>query len=158
MTAVELEPAIDEFGLDGFRMIDPACGSGHFLLGSFGRLLAHWRQRAPQEGDRALAERALQSIHGVDLNPFAAAIARFRLLVAALRAAGIHALAEAPRFTINIAVGDALLHGPPPGQQTLAEVEASDPAVATSSPPRTPTQSTKCSRVATTQWWPTRPI
>lgn len=123
-----LEPAIDEFGLDGFRMIDPACGSGHFLLGAFDRLLAHWRRRAPQEGDRALAERALTSIHGVDLNPFAAAIARFRLLVAALQAASIRTLAEAPRFTINIAVGDALLHGPPPGQQVLADVESSDPA------------------------------
>lgn len=123
-----LEPAIDEFGLEGFRMIDPACGSGHFLLGSFDRLLAHWRRRAPQEGDRALAERVLTSIHGVDLNPFAAAIARFRLLVAALQAAGIRTLAEAPRFTINIAVGDALLHGPPPGQQVLAHVESSDPA------------------------------
>ena len=117
-----LEPAVEEFGLDGFRMIDPACGSGHFLLGSFHRLLEHWRRRAPQEGDRALAERALQSIHGVDLNPFAAAIARFRLVVAALHAAGIRTLAEAPRFTVNIAVGDALLHGPPPGQQIQAVV------------------------------------
>ncbi len=123
-----LEPAIDEFGLDGFRMIDPACGSGHFLLGAFDRLLARWRERAPQEGDRALAERALKSVHGVDLNPFAAAIARFRLLVAALQAAGIPTLAEAPNFTINIAVGDSLLHGPPPGQQVFTEVEAGDPA------------------------------
>ena len=28
-----LTPAIEEFGLDGLRMIDPTCGSGHFLLG-----------------------------------------------------------------------------------------------------------------------------
>lgn len=33
-----LDPALDRFGLDGFRMIDPACGSGHFLLGAFHRL------------------------------------------------------------------------------------------------------------------------
>lgn len=124
-----LEPAVDEFGLDGFRMIDPACGSGHFLLGAFDRLLARWRERAPQDGDRALAERALQSIHGVDLNPFAAAIARFRLLVAALRAADIRTLAEAPRFTINVAIGDSLLHGPGPGQQVLDAIEyEADPA------------------------------
>jgi hypothetical protein len=111
-----LEPALDEFGLDRFRMIDPACGSGHFLLGAFGRLLARWRERAPQEGDRALAARALASVNGVDLNPFAAAIARFRLLVAALRAAEVPTLAEAPNFPINIAVGDSLLHGPAPGR------------------------------------------
>ena len=31
-----LEPAIDDFGLgESVRMIDPACGSGHFLLGAF---------------------------------------------------------------------------------------------------------------------------
>ncbi|MFS8584627.1 MAG: BREX-2 system adenine-specific DNA-methyltransferase PglX, partial [Acidimicrobiia bacterium] len=124
-----LEPAIDEFGLDGFRMIDPACGSGHFLLGAFDRLLARWRQRAPQEGDRALAARALASVHGVDLNPYAAAIARFRLLVAALRAADVRTLAEAPNFPINVAVGDSLLHGPPPGQGTFTEIEhGADPA------------------------------
>ena len=28
-----LDPAIDEFGLEGLRIIDPTCGSGHFLLG-----------------------------------------------------------------------------------------------------------------------------
>ena len=28
-------PAIEEFGLDGLRLIDPTCGSGHFLLGAF---------------------------------------------------------------------------------------------------------------------------
>ena len=37
-----LEPALNEFGLDGFRMIDPACGRGHFLLGSFPRILSRW--------------------------------------------------------------------------------------------------------------------
>ena len=30
-----LEPAIDEFGLDEVRLIDPTCGSGHFLIGAF---------------------------------------------------------------------------------------------------------------------------
>ncbi|MGH3871958.1 MAG: hypothetical protein ACRDSR_10665 [Pseudonocardiaceae bacterium] len=34
-----LTPAIEEFGLDGLRLIDPACGSGHFLLGAFHRLV-----------------------------------------------------------------------------------------------------------------------
>ena len=39
-----LEPAIKEFGLKDFKMIDPACGSGHFLLGGFARILKHWRK------------------------------------------------------------------------------------------------------------------
>src|SRR5690606_7709178 len=33
-----LEPAIQTFGLDSIRLIDPTCGSGHFLLGTFQRL------------------------------------------------------------------------------------------------------------------------
>ena len=34
-----LDPAIDEFGYSEVRLLDPACGSGHFLLGAFARLL-----------------------------------------------------------------------------------------------------------------------
>ena len=30
-----LTPALDEFGLEKVRLIDPTCGSGHFLLGGF---------------------------------------------------------------------------------------------------------------------------
>ena len=123
-----LEPALDEFGLEGFRMIDPACGSGHFLLGAFARLFERWSARAPQEDARAAAERALKSVHGVDLNPFAVAIARFRLLVAAMKAAEVPTLAEAPNFTLQVATGDSLLHGPPPGQQTFTTMEEDDPA------------------------------
>ena len=38
-----LEPALDEFGLtEAFKMIDPACGSGHLVLGSFARILDRW--------------------------------------------------------------------------------------------------------------------
>ncbi|QGG94364.1 BREX-2 system adenine-specific DNA-methyltransferase PglX [Actinomarinicola tropica] len=122
-----LDPAIEEFGLQRFRMIDPACGSGHFLLGGFQRLFERWMDRAPQDGARANAAKALDAVFGVDLNPFAAAIARFRLLVAGLQAAEVRTLAEAPRFRLNVAVGDSLLHGTPPRQQTLG-IEEDDPA------------------------------
>ena len=49
--------------------------------------------------------------HGVDLNPFAVAIARFRLLIAALDATGIRTLKEAPGWQFNVTAGDSLLHG-----------------------------------------------
>ena len=106
-----LDPAIEEFGLDEVKMIDPTCGSGHFLLGSFDRLFALWQQREPATPARELAQRALDGVHGVDLNPFAVAVARFRLLVAALKASGISRLADSPAFRINLATGDSLLHG-----------------------------------------------
>ncbi len=106
-----LAPALDEFGLPGLRLIDPACGSGHFLLGAFARLAHSWFVREPGTPERVLAQRALDGVHGVDLNPFAVAIARFRLLVAALRASRIERLRNAPDFRINVAAGDSLLHG-----------------------------------------------
>ncbi|MFJ1694438.1 BREX-2 system adenine-specific DNA-methyltransferase PglX [Streptomyces sp. NPDC087532] len=122
-----LEPAVADdgqgFGLNpawtgpdgrerrGLRTIDPACGSGHFLLGIFHRLLDKWRQAEPGTDAWTLVRRVLESVHGCDKNPFAASIARFRLLVAAMRAAGARRLADAPPFPINVAVGDSLLHG-----------------------------------------------
>ena len=106
-----LEPAIDEFGLEKVRMIDPTCGSGHFLLGGFHRLLGHWREQDPGTNPVVLAQRALDGVHGVDLNPFAVACARFRLTVAALQACGLSRLKDAPGFTVHVASGDSLLHG-----------------------------------------------
>ena len=123
-----LEPAVEEFGLEpvvkirdghgvdrelpaGLRTIDPACGSGHFLLGLFERLLAKWRDEDKNADDWTLIRRALNAVHGCDKNPFAVSIARFRLLIAALKAAGAGRLDTAPGFPINVAVGDSLIHG-----------------------------------------------
>ncbi|PPH05308.1 hypothetical protein C5C44_04260 [Rathayibacter sp. AY1F6] len=104
-----LTPAIAEFGLTGLKLIDPACGSGHFLLGAFDKLNAEWAAVAPglDKGERV--QRALDSVHGVDLNPFAVAIARFRLTVAAIKASGISTLTAAPSFRYRLAIGDSLL-------------------------------------------------
>ncbi|MDX8506140.1 BREX-2 system adenine-specific DNA-methyltransferase PglX [Mesorhizobium captivum] len=106
-----LDPAIREFGYEEVRMIDPTCGSGHFLLGGFAWMLEEWRRHAPEMPPAAQAQRALDAVAGVDLNPFAVEIARFRLLVAALRAAGETRLAAAPDFRFQLATGDSLLHG-----------------------------------------------
>ncbi|AMB59187.1 BREX-2 system adenine-specific DNA-methyltransferase PglX [Microterricola viridarii] len=104
-----LTPAIEEFGLDGLKLIDPTCGSGHFLLGAFARLNTAWASEAPGMDARARVKLALASVHGVDLNPFAVAIARFRLTVAALQAAGDGTLVGAPAYGIKLAIGDSLL-------------------------------------------------
>lgn len=106
-----LEPALAERPLEGFRLIDPTCGSGHFLLGAFDRLLARWDKHAPGLEIQARVQQSLDSIHGVDLNPFAVAIARFRLTVAALQACGLTSLEQAPAFKFHLAAGDSLLHG-----------------------------------------------
>jgi hypothetical protein len=169
-----LEKAIQEFGLgsgqssvvrgkettangqlttDTFRMIDPACGSGHFLLGAFARILKHWRAKEPASSDRELVNRALASVHGVDLNPYAVAVARFRLLLAAMQACGTTRLADAPAFRFNLACGDSLY--------TAASVSrcwaTTGPTKPTISPPRTrPPCAASCATARITVWWPTR--
>lgn len=111
-----LDPAVETFGLEGVKMIDPTCGSGHFLLGGFDRLLGYWKTRMPGHPTRDLVQRALTGIYGIDLNPFAVEIARFRLIVAALKASEIGELRDAPAFQINVAAGDSLIHGRRSGQ------------------------------------------
>ncbi len=106
-----LIPAIREFGYHEVRMIDPTCGSGHFLLGGFHRLLAEWQHNEPGRNPVDMAQKALDAVAGVDLNPFAVAISRFRLFVAALQASGVQRLANAHDFTVSVAIGDSLLHG-----------------------------------------------
>ncbi|RDI23056.1 BREX-2 system adenine-specific DNA-methyltransferase PglX [Lentzea flaviverrucosa] len=108
-----LKPALEEFGLEGFRLIDPTCGSGHFLLGAFRRLVDTWRDEAPGLSDTEIARKALDSVHGVDLNPFAVAIARFRLVLAAWGMAGVRTIKQASgqRWTVTVATGDSLLAG-----------------------------------------------
>lgn len=150
-----LEPAVEEFGLApvwkhrpdgwrgelhgegedaevrGLRCIDPACGSGHFLLGLFHRILAKWREEEPGTGDWVLIRRSLESVHGADKNPFAASIARFRLLVAALKECGERSLRGAPEMPIRVAVGDSLLHGRDAGQEADATLDDAEREVFT---------------------------
>lgn len=114
-----LEPALDERPLEGFRLIDPTCGSGHFLLGAFARLVERWQRQAPAANPREHVIRALGSVFGVDLNPFAVAIARFRLIVAALAELGETELRTAPDLSVNLAVGDSLLRWGVAHQDTL---------------------------------------
>ncbi|WP_433792659.1 BREX-2 system adenine-specific DNA-methyltransferase PglX [Actinoplanes sp. CA-252034] len=106
-----MEPALAERPLEGFKLIDPTCGSGHFLLGAFARLNDRWAAHAPGMEVQARVQEVLDAIHGVDLNPFAVAIARFRLMLAALRAADLKSLEQAPAFQFHLAAGDSLLHG-----------------------------------------------
>ncbi|NYT96503.1 BREX-2 system adenine-specific DNA-methyltransferase PglX [Salinispora sp. H7-4] len=103
------EPAVQEFGLPATSVIDPTCGSGHFLLGAFHRLLRKWRDREPATDIRVLAERALGQVTGVDINPFAVAIARFRLLIGAMKVCDLDRLERTPAFPVRVATGDSLL-------------------------------------------------
>ncbi|MGD9620623.1 MAG: BREX-2 system adenine-specific DNA-methyltransferase PglX [Mycolicibacterium sp.] len=104
-----LTPALAEFGLEEIKLIDPSCGSGHFLLGAFERLNRAWLETAPGLDAKERVRRAMASIHGVDINRFAIAIARFRLTVAGLKATGERSLVGVPAIGFHLAIGDSLL-------------------------------------------------
>ncbi|MFJ4889844.1 BREX-2 system adenine-specific DNA-methyltransferase PglX [Streptomyces sp. NPDC088788] len=108
-----MSPVVRELGsrFGDLKMIDPTCGSGHFVLGAFKRMVTLWADRVPGKDAHERVRAALDSVHGVDINPFAVAIARFRLLMAAMAAANVRTLAEAGRYDwpVHLAVGDSLI-------------------------------------------------
>ncbi|MEE1841911.1 BREX-2 system adenine-specific DNA-methyltransferase PglX [Streptomyces sp. NPDC088190] len=108
-----MDPVVRELGgrFGELKMIDPTCGSGHFVLGAFRRLVRLSAERQPGRDRHERVRDALNSVHGVDINPFAVAIARFRLLLAAMAAANVRTLADAGRYDwpIHLAVGDSLI-------------------------------------------------
>ncbi len=116
-----LEPALATFGLNDTTLIDPTCGSGHFLLGAFERLFTRHMAENPANGQREAARKALSAIHGADLNPYAVAIARFRLTLAFFDKAGFTRLIDAPALPLNVVVADSLLHNPFVQQGDLAD-------------------------------------
>lgn len=103
-----LEPAILRFGLDDTTLIDPTCGSGHFLLGAFDRLFEHRLRAQPGIDPRLAAIEALDCVYGADINPYAVAIARFRLTLSFLAKAGYAKLADAPALPLHLVVADSL--------------------------------------------------
>jgi hypothetical protein len=79
---------IDVKTLLGVRCLDPACGSGIFLVGLFNRMAEEWNQANPDSrNDRRARElmKLLQtSLFGIDINPTACRITAFSLYLAYL--------------------------------------------------------------------------
>jgi hypothetical protein len=85
-----LDSALDHSGtLLDKKILDPACGSGIFLVGVFTRMAEEWRVRNPTKTDNderaaALSNLLTQNIFGVDLNETACRIAALSLYLAFL--------------------------------------------------------------------------
>ncbi len=70
----------------GSSVIDPACGSGTFLVEAFRRLV--WSEAKDQPPSRALVRRILyEQLFGIDCNPAALRITAFSLYLAAMELA-----------------------------------------------------------------------
>lgn len=79
---------VDSPSLLGQRYLDPACGSGIFLVTLFNRMAEEWKQANPTARNdrraRELREILCSSLYGVDINPTACRITAFSLYLAYL--------------------------------------------------------------------------
>lgn len=108
-----VNPAVEDHGC-GTTVIDPACGTGHILTEALIRLLVQrpGGSRAPYT--YITMEECLDRVYGVDLDPYAATLAAYRLLALTCRAnASLATLADRADLPVHVACADALLGNDP---------------------------------------------
>jgi hypothetical protein len=103
-----LTPAIETFGADQVRLLDPACGSGHFLIDGLKRIVAATAAQHPEWPRVKVSLSALHRVVGIDLNDYACGLARTRLVMTAAELAGVTTLAEAAQFHPHVYWADGL--------------------------------------------------
>ena len=89
LAEVVLNVALEGFGsMLGKKFLDPACGSGIFLVGLFNRIAEEWKQANPTARNDRRARELMQlmqnSLYGVDINSTACRITAFSLYLAYL--------------------------------------------------------------------------
>ncbi len=110
-----LDNAVEEWPTDEIRVIDPSCGTGHLLLDTFGRSWGwpeEWRPRSVRRSWVDHVAHKLDRICGVDLDPYAAALARLRLLLFASiygRGDARLTLADWRDLPVHVSVANSLL-------------------------------------------------
>lgn len=77
------EPAAEPVNPRAVSALDPACGSGHFLLGAYDVLEAAWRHAGVEPGDAA--PDIVRSLWGIDIDPRATQIAQAAVILRARR-------------------------------------------------------------------------
>jgi hypothetical protein len=99
------------------KIIDPACGSGHFLTAVLGEihnirmslLRGLKTQITPEEVYKSKKELVLKSIYGVDINPIAVEIAKLRVWLKMVEDGWSNDFGELPNIDINIVTGNSLI-------------------------------------------------
>lgn len=123
-----LKEAYDKLG--SLKVVDPACGSGHFLTGVFDEIhrvrmsLLRGLVGDNLDDDRiyeAKKELVLNSIYGVDVNPIAIEIAKLRVWLKMIEEGWEESYGELPNIDVNIVDGNSLIGLPTysPGQSML---------------------------------------
>lgn len=80
-------------------ILDPACGSGVFLVEAYKRLITHWRSRhAWGRPDIATLRALLMRVRGVDINPDAIELAAFSLCLALCEALDVETIQRSAKL------------------------------------------------------------
>ena len=104
------------------RVLDPACGSGHFLIYAFDLLFAMYREAEPDLDPRSIPALILENnLFGIDIDLRAAQLAAFDLyLKARVTLQAIDPSARLSVRRLNIVVADAHIAGDPRKDSLLA--------------------------------------
>lgn len=94
--------------IDKIKILDPACGSGSFLIKAFDVISDFWKEKIGEEKfNRQIKNTILtNNLYGVDLDPQAVEIAQLNLLLK------IGEKGELPRLKENIKCGNSLIDDP----------------------------------------------
>lgn len=104
--------------LGNLKIVDPACGSGHFLTGVFDEIhrvrmsLLRGLQGNNLREDavyQAKKELVLNSIYGVDVNPIAIEIAKLRVWLKMVEHGWDESYGKLPNIDVNIVAGHSLI-------------------------------------------------
>jgi type I restriction-modification system DNA methylase subunit len=120
--------------LGSLKIVDPACGSGHFLTGVFDEIhrvrmsLLRGLEGNDLDDDRiyeAKKDLVLNSIYGVDVNPIAIEIAKLRVWLKMVEEGWEESYGELPNIDVNIVDGNSLI-GLPAKSQGQSMLKAFD--------------------------------
>ena len=98
-------------------MIDPTCGSGHFLVDGFWLFVQYYEKASGRSRERLTVQErsriarciAEEHIFGCDINPYASALSRFRLILAVCDYARPASLQDLRDLHLNIVTIDSLI-------------------------------------------------
>jgi len=111
--------------LSEIKIVDPACGSGAFLVGMLqqitkARMFIDWALMNPNSSEYSLKKETIQkSIYGVDIDPGAVDIAKLRLWLSLVVDHDLEEIEPLPNLDYKIMQGNSLLENLVIGGKTI---------------------------------------